>query len=165
MNILAPSILAADFKNLGKQLEEIRDYAFYHVQWLQLTLYGTPRLKKIGAHAFTGLGGRPYSPPEIQPAAIRIPSSVEELGDGALQGYIYQIILEKVPARMGNCPFVSLASEGALFIMDKTPPAVPTLPISCSQGLDGWQLVVPAGAGDAYRATAPWNQFKDIWEL
>lgn len=146
------------------QVEEIGDYAFYHVQWLQLTL-GSSRLKRIGAHAFTGIGGRPYLPPHLQPASIRIPSSVEDLGDGALQGYIQQFILEKVPAHMGNCPFVSFASEGALFLPDKTPPAVVTLPVSCSQGLDGWILVVPVGAGDAYRATAPWNQFKTIQEL
>ena len=145
------------------QVEEIRDYAFYHVQWLQLTL-GSSRLKKIGAHAFTGIGGRPYLPPNLKAASIRIPASVEYLGDGALQGYIYQFILERIPAHMGKNPFVSVVSEGALFLREKEPPTIAELPLSCSLGLDNWSLVVPIGSGDAYRATAPWNKIKSITE-
>ena len=145
------------------QVEEIRDYAFYHVQWLQLFL-DTRKLKKIGAYAFTGLGGRPYLPPNLKAASITIPASVEYLGDGALQGYIYQFILERIPAHMGKNPFVSVVSEGALFLREKEPPTIAELPLSCSLGLDNWSLVVPIGSGDAYRATAPWNKIKSITE-
>jgi hypothetical protein len=146
---------------IPKNVEEIREYAFNQVQWLDLSFSGN-RLRVIGDYAFTGIGGRPSFPPDVQAPSLYIPESVEELGEHALQGHVFQFILSKVPARMGKVPFVSTLSYGVLFFPAETPPSVEFLPLSCPTGVSNWTLVVPKGSENAYRAKSPWNQFKQI---
>ncbi len=141
-------------------VEEIQGSAFYNASFYLTIFKAFPKLKKIGASAFEGA--------IFREEGIRLPDSVEEVGDMAFyestnHRYIHSIWLSWSLKKIGAKAFWLGSNAPAItevYCAAQTPPVcTENMPFSPEVYRNATLSVGPV---QDYQSTTPWNRFDHI---
>jgi hypothetical protein len=137
-------------------LTEIRDYAFYHCDYLKII--GLPHsITKIGNYSFYNVGVGYMSSDFFD---LKIPNGVTTIGEFAFRNaHIKSVVIPISTTNIGRMAFYWCSQLSSVTVEATTPPTIGSGVFSNAHS--SLVIYVPAASVETYKSAANWSQYAD----